>query len=201
MNEDPYKILGVSKTATQDEIKKAYRKLAKSLHPDLHPDDPGKQAEFQSVSAAHDLLRDPEKRRRFDAGEIDASGQERPQRQFYHEYASQDGGERYDRGFSQQGFGAGDQEDLADLFSEMFSRRQGSGGGTYQAFHSRGPDLRYHLEVDFLDAARGAKRSVTLPDGQPIEITVPIGSGTDRLCACAEKGLRAMVTDLRATLW
>ena len=81
MNDDPYAILGVTKTATQDEIKKAYRKLAKSLHPDLHPDDPDKKAQFQAVSAAYDLLGDPDKRKRFDAGEIDASGQERPERQ------------------------------------------------------------------------------------------------------------------------
>ena len=180
MNDDPYKILGVPKTATQDEIKKAYRKLAKSLHPDLHPDDPGKQAEFQAVSAAYDLLGDAEKRRRFDAGEIDASGQERPERQYYHHYASQDAGERYDTGFDRQGFdrgfGAGREDDLSDLFSDLFGRRQHSaGGGTYREFHARGADLRYHLEVDFLDAARGAKRAVTMPDGKSIEIAIPAG--------------------------
>ena len=179
MSSDPYKTLGVSKTATQAEIKKAYRKLAKSLHPDLHPDDPDKQAEFQAVSAAHDLLRDPEKRRRFDAGEIDATGQERPQRQYYHEYAGQTGGERYDRGFGGQGFnrgfGAGSEEDLSDLFSQLFGRHQTGGGGGHQNFNARGPDLRYNFEVDFLDAARGAKRGVTMPDGKAIEITVPAG--------------------------
>lgn len=178
MSDDPYKILGVPKTASQDEIKKAYRKLAKSLHPDLHPDDPTKQAKFQAVSAAHDLLKDPEKRRRFDAGENDASGQERPERQYYHQYAGQDAGERYDRPFGAQdfrrGFGAGDEEDLSDLFSELFGRRQ-RGGADRQEFRARGSDLRYHLEVDFLDAARGVKRAVTMPDGKSIEISIPAG--------------------------
>jgi DnaJ-class molecular chaperone len=177
MFDDPYTTLGVSKTASQEEIKKAYRKLAKSLHPDLHPDDPGKQAEFQAVAAAFDLLRDPEKRRRFDAGEIDASGQERPEHHFYHHYAGQDAGARYDPhqqpGY-QQGFGAGREEDLSDLFSELFGRQAGRSGGSRE-FHARGSDLRYHLEVDFLDAALGAKRAVTMPGGKSIEITVPPG--------------------------
>ena len=177
MSDDPYNIRGVSETASQDEIKKAYRKLAKSLHPDLNPDDPGKQAEFQAVSAAHDLLSDPEKRRRFDAGEIDASGQERPQREFYHHHASQDGGERYDGGFAGQGFGrgfgAGDPEDLSDIFSDLFGRRQR--GGAHREFHARGPDTRYQLEVGFLDAVLGTTRSVTMPDGNGIAITIPAG--------------------------
>ena len=171
MSDNPYKVLGVERTATHDEIRKAYRKLAKALHPDLHPDDPRKQAEFQAVSAAHDLLRDPEKRRRFDAGEIDSSGQERPERPYYHQYAGQNAGQRYD-----QGFGMGEQEDLSDLFAEMFGRRHRSGQQPHdQAFHARGPDLRYHLEVDFLDAARGARRAVTMPDGRSIEIAIPPG--------------------------
>jgi DnaJ-class molecular chaperone len=177
MNNDPYKKLGVSKTASQDEIKKAYRKLAKSLHPDLHPDDPGKQAEFQAVTAAHDLLRDPEKRRRFDAGEIDASGQERPERQYYHHYAGQDAGARYDAGRGQgfaRGFGAEYGEDVSDLFSELFGQRA-RGGAKAGQFHARGPDLRYHLDLDFIDAVHGAKRAVTMPDGNSIEISVPMG--------------------------
>ena len=169
--EDPYKVLGVSKTATQDEIKKAYRKLAKKLHPDLHPGDEGKKAEFQAVSVANDLLGDPEKRRRFDAGEIDASGQETPERRFYHQYADQDMGRRYDPGDA-----SGDFRDTSDIFSELFGRRQQSQGRGYrQDISARGPDAHYHLDVDFLDAALGSKRQVTLPDGKSIEITVPPG--------------------------
>jgi DnaJ-class molecular chaperone len=174
---DPYAVLGVSKSASQAEIKKAYRKLAKALHPDLHPDDTSKQAEFQEVAAAYDLLGDAEKRKRFDAGEIDASGQERHEQQFYHHYAGQDAGARYDRGYG-SGFDqqarAGGEEDFSDLFSELFGRQAGGRRNTGE-FHARGQDLRYHLEVDFIEAARGGKRAVTMPDGKSIEIAVPAG--------------------------
>ncbi len=183
MTNTPYDILGVSKTATQDEIKKAYRNLAKTLHPDLHPDDSGKQAEFQAVSAAYELLGDPEKRRRYDAGEIDASGHERPEHQFYHQYAGQDAGGRYDpRGGAGAGFGGYEQEDLSDLFSELFGQR------AQQTFRARGQDLRYHLEVGFLDAARGAKRAVTMPDGKAIEITIPKGVRDGQTLRLSGKG-------------
>jgi len=184
MGVDPYKVLGVKKTATQAEIKKAYRKLAKELHPDLHPGDSRKKAEFQAVAAANDLLSDPEKRRRFDSGEIDASGHERPERQFYHQYADQDAGRRYDPGDA-----GGDFQDASDLFSELFRRHQQGGSGQYrQEFHARGPDVRYHLEVDFLDAARGTKRSVTMPDGKGIEITIPPGLRDNQTLRLRGKG-------------
>ena len=97
---DPYSVLGVAKTASADEIRKAYRRLAKQNHPDLHPGDKGAEARFKEISAAHSLLSDAEQRKRFDAGEIDASGQEKPPRGFYRDYAGQAGGRKYDRGFN-----------------------------------------------------------------------------------------------------
>lgn len=173
MTSDPYKTLGIPRTATQAEIKKAYRKLVKELHPDLHPGDAAKQERFKAVSHAYDLLGDPEKRRRFDAGEIDASGQERPERQYYHHYAGQEAGRRYDAGPE---FGAGmGEDDLSDIFAQFFGGARAGSGGFRREMHARGQDLHYHLEVDFLDAARGARRRITMPDGDTIEIAIPPG--------------------------
>jgi len=170
MSNDPYDILGVAKDATQAEIKKAYRKLAKTLHPDLSPGDKGKAAEFQKVGAAYDILGDPEKRRRFDAGEIDASGQEKPERQYYRQYASADPEQRY---HSTSGFD--DFEGVSDIFADLLGRRARGGQGSAQGFSARGADLRYHLDVDFMDAAKGARRKVPLPDGGTIDLTIPAG--------------------------
>ncbi|TNF21425.1 MAG: J domain-containing protein [Rhodobacteraceae bacterium] len=170
MNEDPYKVLGVARTATQDEIKKAYRKLAKALHPDLNPGDSAKAAQFQAVAAANDILSDPETRKRFDAGEIDAAGQERPQRQYYRDHAGADPQGRYTTGA-----GHGDFDDLSGVFSDLFGAGARARTGRSQGFAARGADLRYHLEVDFMDAARGATRAVPLPDGSAIDLKIPAG--------------------------
>src|SRR5579862_4494376 len=84
---DPYTVLGVKKDASQDDIQKAYRRLAKKLHPDLNPGNKAAEEQFKEVSVAYDLLSDPEKRARFDRGEIDASGAERPPQHFYRDFA------------------------------------------------------------------------------------------------------------------
>jgi len=91
----PYQVLGVKPDASADEIRKVYRKLAKEFHPDLNPGKPEAEARFKSISAAYDLLSDPEKRARYDRGEIDESGAERPQRNYYRGYAEGAEGRRY----------------------------------------------------------------------------------------------------------
>ena len=118
---DLYQVLGVSKTATDADIKKAYRKLARELHPDLTGGDAKKSERFKAVNEAYDLLRDPEKRRRYDAGEIDAEGQERAPQGSYRSYAEADPSGRYE---FEGGF-----DDLGDLFSRAFRQRQGAGAG------------------------------------------------------------------------
>lgn len=170
MSDDPYKVLGVAKDASQAEIKKAYRKLAKALHPDLHPGDKAKQAQFQAATAANDIIGNADTRKRFDAGEIDASGQERPQRQYYREHAAADPQGRYD-----SAAGYGDFEDLSDVFSDLFGARGRARTGRTQGFAARGGDARYHLQVSFMDAAVGGKRAVPLPDGTTIDLNIPAG--------------------------
>lgn len=162
--DDPYATLGLTKSATDAEIKAAHRRLVRLSHPDINPDDPEAEARFVKVTAAHDLLKDPEKRARFDAGEIDASGQETPQRSYYRDFA--DGADaRQNAG----GFGGIDPD---DIFSEFFRQR---GGGGSQDFAATGRDLGYTLEVPFLDAARGAKARITLPGEGPIDLSIPVG--------------------------
>lgn len=180
MADDPYETLGVERSATDAEIKKAYRKLAKDLHPDLNPGDPAKAERFKNVSAAYDLLRDPEQRARFDRGEIDASGAERPQQRFYRDFADADRQGRY---HSSSGFE--DFADASDIFSEFFGRRAGSGA---QGPRMRGQDIHYHLEIDFLDAVYGAERRITMPNGGAIDLRIPPGTPNGGTLRLKEKG-------------
>ncbi len=173
----------MARSATADEIKKAYRKLAKKLHPDLNPGKKEVEAQFKEVSGAYEILSDAEKRRRFDAGEIDATGQEKPQRQYYRQYAQSDDGERYAGDFGGQGFGQGGFEGSGvnpeDLFSELFGRRgrRGPGGANGgEGFRMPGGDVTYTLEVPFLEAALGAKKRLTLPDGRTLDVNIPPGT-------------------------
>lgn len=180
MADDPYERLGVAKTAEKAEIRKAYRKLAKQLHPDVRPGDKAAEARFKDVTAAYELLSDPEKRARYDRGEIDAAGNEKPAQSYYRQYAnSRPGGERY---ASSAGY-----EDFADL-SDFFS---GFRRGPKRPSQYPGRDLRYHLDIDFLDAANGAKRRITMPDGNALDLSIPAGTrdgGVLRLKGKGEPG-------------
>jgi DnaJ-class molecular chaperone len=174
---NPYDVLGVSKTASQDEIKSAYRKLAKKLHPDLNPGDASTEQRFKEVSQAYGLLSDSDKRAKFDRGEIDASGQETPfgQGAHYRQYAEGDRGTKYySRSFD---FGAEDfsvEDIFADLFGGAHGAARGSGGGRHT--RHRGQDLSYTLRVGFLDAAIGATKRVRMGDGKTIDVKIPPGT-------------------------
>jgi len=164
---DPYEALGVARSATDKEIKDAFKKLARKHHPDLNPDDKAAEEKFKQISAAHDLLKDPEQRRRFDAGEIDATGMQRPQERFYRDFADGDG---YGGHAAQDGFASN--EDLAAFFSSAF----GAGARRTRATEpARGQDVSYSLRVSFQDAAMGAAKTVTLGDGARVEVTIPEG--------------------------
>jgi DnaJ-class molecular chaperone len=181
MSVDPSEALGVARTASQDEVRTAYKKIAKTSHPDLNPGDPEAAARFKAASAAHDLLKDPEKRGRFDRGEIDASGHERPERRFYREYA--EGPEAtYHTSRGYEDFGS-----YSDVFSDLFGRRARGGAGR-EGMQMRGADAHYTLEVGFLEAARGATRRITLPGGDVLDVKIPEGLADGQTIRLRGKG-------------
>ncbi len=167
---DPYEILGLTRDADEAAIKAAYRKLAKRHHPDLHPGDKKAAERFQELNNANDLLSDPERRARFDRGEIDPEGHEVPPRGgFYRDFHGGPGGERYSSG-AQGGTAGFSEDDIAEFFARQFNARHG--GGTFRA---PGADLNYALTLGFLDAANGTSRRVLLPDGRALDVKIPAG--------------------------
>lgn len=180
---NPYDVLGVATTATEDEIRKAFRRLAKTSHPDLHPGDKDAEARFKELSQANEIISDPEKRKRFDSGEIDASGAERPRQQYYKDYAGdrRQAGHPYENTSGFSDFGETD-----DIFADLFGR------GARKPRRSRGTDLNFKLTIEFLEAINGGKKRISLPEGGSLDLTIPPGIESGKVLRLRGKGGLAM---------
>ncbi|MBS0362482.1 MAG: J domain-containing protein [Proteobacteria bacterium] len=184
MASDPYQVLGVPRSASADEIRKAFRKLAKANHPDTNPNNKAAEERFKQVSGAFDILGDAEKKKKFDAGQIDADGRET--------FAGFAGGQ----GFGGRGQGGpwgpppgggayGHNQsfegvDLGDILGEMFGGgrggRGGGAGGGFGGFSQRGSDVRAGLQIDLEEAIKGGKKRIAFSDGRTIDVTIPKGA-------------------------
>lgn len=178
MADDPYAILGVPRDASDEDIRRAFRRLAKEFHPDVNPGNIGAAERFKKVTAAYDIVGDAEKRGQYDRGEIDASGE--PRRTYSRSYAGAGARGRAGAGPVPDDFG------LGDIFSDIFAGR-GSRGGP-RSFSLRGHDLRYTLEIDFLEAVTGTKKRVTLPEGGVLDLSVPEGVTDGQVLRLRGKG-------------
>ena len=183
MAQDPYSELGVPRGASQDEIRKAFRKLAKQLHPDRNPGDKGAEDRFKRLSAAFDILGDEDKRKRFDRGEIDADGRE--QFRGFSGGGGPGGGAGGPGGGGPRGFGGRfEGVDLDEIFS-MFGGGMGAApGGGPEGFAGRGArgqpqrgaDVRARLEIGLEDVIVGGSRRITFGDGRSVDVTIPKGA-------------------------
>ena len=165
MAQDPYVELGVAKTAKPEDVRKAFHKLAKDLHPDRNPDNKAAEERFKRVSAAFDIVGDPEKRAKYDRGEIDADGREAPPQG----YRPGSGGSPFGQGGGAAGF---EGVDLDEILGGMFSSR--SRGG--RNFAMKGSDVQARLEVDLEESISGATRRISFGDGRMLDVTIPKGA-------------------------
>lgn len=173
MSKDLYGILGVARGANHDEIRRAYKRKAKDLHPDLHPDDPVKADGFKAVSAAYEILGDEAKRKQYDRGEIDSDGNPRG---FQGGHPGQRGG------YSRSAGG----DPFEDILSGMF------GGARRRPGPRKGADVRYRVEIAFEDAVLGAKRDMTMADGRTLNVSIPAGIETGRTLRLKSQGRPAL---------
>ncbi|MCV9940357.1 DnaJ domain-containing protein [Boseaceae bacterium BT-24-1] len=178
---DPYQVLGVAKSADEAEIKKAYRRRAKDLHPDRNQGDPKAQERFSELNTAYEVLGDTDRRKQFDRGEIDAEGKPRfsgfegmgaGRRGAHHggfEFNFDGGGASSGRSGADPGF------DPADIFGSLFGDAARRGGRGRASQPQKPPEQSFTLEVNLAEAVNGAMRRVKLPGGREVEVTIPEG--------------------------
>jgi DnaJ-class molecular chaperone len=166
---DPYTVLGVTPATTQDEIKKAYRKLAQELHPDRRPDDAAAESRFKEVSAAYGLLSDKQKRARFDNGEVDANGTDTRRNHYPHWSRSSAGTEH--------------------PFERFFRHRGGGSPRPGAEVNVKGADVAYTIEVDFLEAAKGTVKRIDLIGSKRLDIKVPPGTSDGQVLRLKNQGM------------
>jgi DnaJ-class molecular chaperone len=179
---DPYEVLGVKRTASAEEIKQAYRKLAKEFHPDLNPNDPIVEQRFKEISNAHSILGDKEKRAKFDRGEIGADGA--PRGGFGAGGYGPSGGRGPGGGFA-GGFGGAAAE---DIFADLFGRNR----GRTRTMEMKGKDVSYSLRVSFMDAAKGTTRRINLYDGKSLDVRIPAGTVDGQTLRLKQQGMPGM---------
>jgi DnaJ-class molecular chaperone len=203
MARDPYDVIGVARSASADEIKRAFRKKAKALHPDANPNDPKAQDRFAELNNAYELLSDADKKRQFDRGEIDAEGKPRftgfegfgggggrpgggtgtgPHGETIFETFSF-GRDGFQRGGGRTGQAGGPppMDDFFDILSGMTGGARGGRGRSpfgedFSATPPSGEDVTLTIKVPFLDAARGSTQRVVLPSGESIDLKIPAGT-------------------------
>jgi len=175
---NPYEILGVGTGASEADIKRAYRKIAKQTHPDTHPGDEAIEQRFKEAAAAYDLLSDKEKRGQFDRGEIDTEGKPKADFAFNRTYSGGGGG---------FGFGGGS-AGMEDVFSGIFG---GMRGGRRRGVGSiPGADVRYTVQIDFLSAVKGVRRRIHRHDGKTLDVNIPPGTEDGQSLRLKGQGLQ-----------
>ncbi|MEI6985080.1 MAG: J domain-containing protein [Rhodospirillaceae bacterium] len=174
---DPYHVLGLGRNASADELKQAYRRLAKQFHPDLNPGRGDIEQRFKEVSGAYTLLSDPAKRRRFDAGEIDAAGAERSDFGFHRSRSG-----RGAKGRAGPGADPFSSFSPDDIFADLF-------GGSRRESKARGAEIEYSVTVTFVEAAVGGKRRVNLSNGKSLDITIPPGTENEQKLRLKGQGM------------